>query len=144
MSEAPRLPSKDYVGSAVTVTWEPALCIHTGLCTRGLPSVFDVRRRPWIDPDGAGPDEVAEVIERCPTSALRYRRTDAGAQEEVEAITSIEPQQDGPLYVRGPVRVRTGAGTRELTRAALCRCGCTGNAPFCDNSHRTAGYTSAD
>ena len=26
------------------------------------------------------------------------------------------------------------------TRLALCRCGATGNAPYCDNSHRAVGF----
>ena len=50
---------------------------------------------------------------------------------------------DGPLYLSGDVVVRAADG-RELDRAgrlALCRCGATGNAPWCDGSHRAVGFS---
>lgn len=41
---------------------------------KGLPAVFNVENRPWIQPERASADEVAEVIERCPSGALQYTR----------------------------------------------------------------------
>jgi len=131
---------KAYVGEGIAVTWEPRLCIHTARCTRGLPAVFESARRPWIDPNGAPADEIAALIERCPSGALSYRRLDGGAQEQPAAVTTVEPQRNGPLYVRGRFRVEVQGEVREMTRASLCRCGFTGNAPFCDNSHLRAGF----
>ncbi|WP_175424271.1 (4Fe-4S)-binding protein [Haladaptatus sp. W1] len=40
-----------------------------------LPGEFDPSQRPWIDVDNADADEVALVIERCPTGALHYEQT---------------------------------------------------------------------
>ena len=50
---------------------------------------------------------------------------------------------NGPLFVRGHVRIvdEQGIVQREATRLALCRCGGSGNKPFCDGSHRTNGFT---
>ena len=37
----------------VIVRYDPAICIHAGECVRGLPSVFSLSRKPWIDVNGA-------------------------------------------------------------------------------------------
>lgn len=46
---------------------------------------------------------------------------------------------DGPLLLRGDARLVDGDG-REIPRTrrtvALCRCGATGSAPWCDGSHK--------
>jgi uncharacterized Fe-S cluster protein YjdI len=72
------MPDKihEYPAAGVTVTWEPGRCRHAGECVRGLPAVFEVDRRPWIDPEAASADEVVEVIDRCPSYALGYRAAD--------------------------------------------------------------------
>jgi uncharacterized Fe-S cluster protein YjdI len=61
-------------GDGITVTFDPNICIHSGICVRGLPMVFDVRRHKWIEPDAATPDEIAAQVERCPSGALQYVR----------------------------------------------------------------------
>jgi CDGSH-type Zn-finger protein len=66
-------------------------------------------------------------------------------QEEPQPATTVEPRQNGPLFVRGRLRIvdEDGRLIREETRAALCRCGASGNKPFCDGSHRRIGFTTA-
>lgn len=66
-----------YEVPGITVTFDPNVCIHSAVCIRGLPKVFDVRRKKWIEADAATPDEVAAQIDRCPSGALQYRRDDA-------------------------------------------------------------------
>ena len=97
----------------------------------------------WVVVDAADADAVAAAIESCPTGALRYRRLDGGPQEQPPAETTVEPRQNGPLFVRGAVRIVDPDGhlIREDTRAALCRCGASENKPFCDGSHRRIGFT---
>ncbi|HEX9506236.1 MAG TPA: CDGSH iron-sulfur domain-containing protein, partial [Acidimicrobiia bacterium] len=48
----------------------------------------------------------------------------------------------GPLLVSGGVRVLAADGTvlYEGERAALCRCGQSGNKPFCDGTHKEVGF----
>ena len=67
---------KTYEGKSIDVSFDNEVCQHSGECVRGLPLVFDTKRRPWIDPDGATPDEVAAQVERCPSGALQYVRKD--------------------------------------------------------------------
>jgi len=139
-----RGPRRVYANDAIEVAWEPRLCIHTRRCVRGLGQVFDPDARPWIDVDAATPDEIAATILACPTGALHFRRHDGGAQEEAALETTVEPRLNGPLFVRGPLKVVDADGRvlREDTRLALCRCGASGNKPFCDGSHRRVGFRS--
>ena len=70
-------PIQTYETDEIVVTFEPSVCEHSGVCVRGLPAVFDVKRKRWIRPDLAPADEVAEQVERCPSGALQYRRKQA-------------------------------------------------------------------
>lgn len=62
-----------YETAEITVTFEPELCTHSGVCVRGLPAVFDVRRRRWVMPELGAAAEVAAQVARCPSGALKYR-----------------------------------------------------------------------
>jgi uncharacterized Fe-S cluster protein YjdI len=140
---AVRGPTRTYANDAIEVHWEPRLCIHAQNCVHKLPQVFKAQERPWIVLDGADADAIAATVETCPTGALHYRRLDGGAQEEASDETTVEPRPNGPLFVRGHVRIvgDDGAVIREDTRVALCRCGASANKPFCDGSHRRIGFT---
>jgi CDGSH-type Zn-finger protein/uncharacterized Fe-S cluster protein YjdI len=54
----------------------------------------------------------------------------------------IEPQRNGPLAVTGNLEICAGTGRTisRTTGARLCRCGQSGNKPFCDGSHARAGF----
>jgi len=137
-----RRVEKEYTADAITVTFNPRLCIHAAECVRGLPAVFNRERRPWVQPDAAPPDIIAEVVLRCPTGALHFVRHDGGAPEPLPAETTVTPRRNGPLFMRGQVEIRNAAGEviRQDTRMALCRCGQSGNKPFCDGTHRQIGF----
>lgn len=74
-------PLQLYETNEITVTFEPALCIHSGVCVRGLPAVFDVRRKRWVRPELAAAADVAAQIRRCPSGALKYQMKDPAASE---------------------------------------------------------------
>jgi uncharacterized Fe-S cluster protein YjdI len=65
---------KTYTGAEVDVSFDPELCIHAAECVKGLPSVFDTKKRPWIRPDGAPADDVVAQVARCPSGALKIER----------------------------------------------------------------------
>ena len=55
----------------------------------------------------------------------------------------IEIMDDGPLIVNN-LRSLEGAGEGAVKKkVALCRCGASGNKPFCDGSHRRVGFKSS-
>jgi uncharacterized Fe-S cluster protein YjdI len=66
-------PLQTYETPEITVTFDPNVCIHSGICVRGLPAVFDIKRKRWVRPELASPEEVAAQVARCPSGALQYR-----------------------------------------------------------------------
>lgn len=69
--------TKRYSNGEVTVVWQPHLCRHSGICARGLPAVFDPRRRPWIELEHADSPTITAQVERCPSGALSWKRDDS-------------------------------------------------------------------
>jgi len=92
----------------------------------------------------------------CPGGRLRARQRASaqtgGPSLEPHFEPSIGLVQDtakgvsGPLWVRGGVPVLgADGGAYELrNRVALCRCGASGNKPFCDGSHVASGFDDAN
>ncbi len=62
-----------YETDEIIVTFDPAVCIHSGVCVRGLPAVFDVTRKRWVRPDLATAEDVAAQVRHCPSGALQYQ-----------------------------------------------------------------------
>jgi len=60
-----------YEAPGVTVTFDPNICQHTGICLQGLPAVFDVTRKRWVRPELASPEEVVAQVAHCPSGALQ-------------------------------------------------------------------------
>ena len=60
-----------YQNDQVRVTFDPNVCIHSGVCLRTLPAVFDVRVKRWIQPDNASADAVMSAVAKCPSGALK-------------------------------------------------------------------------
>ena len=59
------------------------------------------------------------------------------------AGATITPYRDGPLIVRGDFRlIDQDGGEIDPGRKtiALCRCGKSGIKPFCDGTHKRAGF----
>jgi len=69
---------KRYTLGDLTVVWQPDLCRHTGICFRGLPQVFDPRRRPWIQLELAGAGAIRAQVARCPSGALSLETRESG------------------------------------------------------------------
>lgn len=80
--------TKTYTNGEVTVVWKPGLCIHSTVCWKaatGLPEVFDPRKRPWINIEGATTFRIVNQVNKCPSGALSFFYNNPGP-EEGEAI----------------------------------------------------------
>ena len=130
--------NKEYTNGEVTVVWKPQLCIHSENCVRGLPGVFNVNEKPWINMEGAPSDEIVAAVHKCPSGALTIK---GETVEEVEA-TAVQVLVDGPIRVAGPCVITHSNGREELREkdVFLCRCGQSSNKPFCDGAHKKAGF----
>ncbi len=131
-----------YESDEIEVTWDKVKCIHAKECVHGLPGVFNIDEKPWIQPSQANADKVAEVIRQCPSGALQYKRKDSGADEPIPEKNILTLVEDGPVYLKGNLQIKNldGEVIAEETRAAFCRCGKSSNKPFCDNSHIEAEF----
>lgn len=60
----------------------------------------------------------------------------------------VAVRDNGPFLVTGPVTVTDAAGNsfdlKGKETFSLCRCGASKNRPFCDGSHKTCGFESAE
>ena len=84
-------------------------------------------------------EAIAEVVRRCPTGALHYRRT--GEEERPAERNEVRAVADGPLYLQGRLEIRMPGGEASKKRGwPYCRCGASQNKPYFDNSHVEAGF----
>jgi CDGSH-type Zn-finger protein len=60
--------------------------------------------------------------------------------------TQIQHIPNGPLKIDGDFQLLKADGSEiehQGGQAFLCRCGHSANKPFCDGSHKKAGFTAA-
>lgn len=63
---------KKYRGKDMDIFFNRSICQYAAECVRGNPEVFDTSRRPWILPDNGSVAYNEEILNRCPTGALKY------------------------------------------------------------------------
>jgi len=144
--------NREYTNGEITVYWQPKKCIHATICYTQLVEVFNPRKRPWVDMSGATTEKIIEIVDKCPTDALTYRRNEDINKGEttLQKEPIINPMQpveirvmrDGPLVITGKIRLTGNDGKEYKTYSitSICRCGESGNLPFCDGTHRKIGF----
>ena len=68
------MSKKEYSNGDITIIWESEKCIHSGICVKTLPKVYNPQERPWIAPKNATSEELINQINHCPSGALSYRK----------------------------------------------------------------------
>jgi uncharacterized Fe-S cluster protein YjdI len=66
---------KEYQKDGLTIIWKPKRCIHSGVCVKTLPMVYDPKAKPWIKPENASVEALKNQINNCPSGALSYRES---------------------------------------------------------------------
>ncbi len=128
-------------GPDVTVHFNRSICSGAGECVRNLPAVFVSGAKDWIRPDQATADEVVATVRRCPSGALTYSMGGQAVTRD-ETVVSVRIVANGPYEITGPVEIDPPRWSIHASRTcfALCRCGRSANAPFCDYSHGEQGW----
>ncbi len=128
-------------GQSLTLKFDTPRCIHARFCVTGAPTVFLANVvGPWLHPDTLDTERLVAVANECPSGAISYVRKDGGANETAPPVNLAAIREAGPYAFRGPLQI-DGVGIGY--RATLCRCGASQNKPFCDGSHKAAGFTAS-
>jgi uncharacterized Fe-S cluster protein YjdI len=157
--------NRKYTNGEITVYWKPSKCIHATTCFRELLDVFNPRKRPWVNMQGAATGKIIEVVDKCPTQAISWKYNKDLSASEIEEVletgaevtpddlyekkleenvpdVEITIMKNGPILVEGNFRVigPDGNELRSAIMTSFCRCGHSKAQPFCDGSHRKIGF----
>jgi len=122
----------------ITLRFDGRRCIHSRHCVLDAPNVFLANvSGPWLHPEQVTVDNCVAIAHACPSGAITYERHDGGAQEAPPPVNVLRVRENGPYAIHAAIDL---AGHGPTLRATLCRCGKSKNKPFCDNSHREAGF----
>jgi uncharacterized Fe-S cluster protein YjdI len=72
-----------YTNGEITIVWKPDSCIHSTFCWKGLVEVFNPKKRPWIEANGATTEQIIEQVKKCPSGALSFYMNDDENKERV-------------------------------------------------------------
>lgn len=108
----------------------PGVAFRAALCRCGLS-----KNKPFCD----NSHEAGDFRDHGAVGETGPGRPGEGGKLEVQLA------ENGPLLVRGNLRILASSGRAawEGDKTALCRCGHSKNKPFCDGSHRAAGFDSS-
>lgn len=132
---------KRYKKDELTIVWEPAKCIHSAVCVKMLPGVYDPNAKPWIRPESASVKDLKAQIDKCPSAALSYELKGQSSDEELQGL-HVEIMENGPILIKGNLTITHPSGTVESKSktTAFCRCGASAIKPYCDGAHKKIDF----
>ena len=139
----PILEDAEFIeGPNLTLADNEMYCAYARFC--------DARGRIWnlvsIGSEKSDKDTV-ELANLCPSGRLMVFDGEGNSLGEKlpESVCCLEDsglEISGPLWVRGGIRVESenGKSYEVRNRQTLCRCGASGNKPFCNGAHASINY----
>jgi hypothetical protein len=120
-------------------------CSGAGFCKGREGNIWDLVKKS----DDAESKKIT-IQQACHCTSGRLVVTDKKINKEIEpdfeqSISVIyEPWKKvgGAIWAKGKIPIESGDGKKYevRNRVALCRCGNSGNKPFCDGTHRKIGF----
>lgn len=135
---------KDYSGEKIIVHDNRRMCSHSAECLKNLEAVFNLKERPWINPDHATVESVVDTVRKCPSGALSYSIDGVEHRDLADRKPLVIVDRNGPYRIQGGVElvgVENWAEGASKEHYTLCRCGASSNKPFCDGTHLSIRFT---
>ncbi|MGH2595336.1 MAG: CDGSH iron-sulfur domain-containing protein [Actinomycetota bacterium] len=131
--------AETYIGDEVVMTDDHTFCEHAGYCGDRFTNVWRMIRQ-TSDPEIR--ERLQRMVSLCPSGALDHAPSEGADPVELAFEPSIGVVRDGPLWVRGGIPIESSDGTtyEVRNRVTLCRCGHSGNKPFCDGTHKEVEF----
>jgi predicted GNAT family acetyltransferase/uncharacterized Fe-S cluster protein YjdI len=82
------MANKEYSNSKISILWKPEKYIHSGICVKTLPNVYNPQERPWIKPENANSEELINQVAKCPSGALSIK-------QDYQMLIKIEREDNG-------------------------------------------------
>lgn len=125
----------------------PDLCAAGRICDVGI-GFWEALHRS----DDADKIYVEHVGRNCPSGRLTVvdkhtgQKIEPELEQEIYLIRDVPAEHFGPIYVRGGIQIigADGFAYETRNRVTLCRCGASGNLPFCDASHLKCTHMELD
>lgn len=134
--------TKEYSNDEATVAWEAEKGIHSVICVKELPNIFNPEARPQIKIDAVSTQVLVNTVKKGLSYALRFYMNHSADQKFESLETKVEVLENGPLLVYGTLKVTDthgNAGTKNKT-TAFYRCGVSQNKLYCDGVHVKSGF----
>ena len=123
-------------------------CAYARFCHRKAGSVWELTEK---DNDPFMRSEAIKAATECPAGRLEAVSLNGEKLEKIyepEIIILQDPTQDASagIFVKGPIVIESADGNEYevRNRVTLCRCGESGNKPFCDATHINAGFNDSN
>jgi CDGSH-type Zn-finger protein len=131
--------AQTFTGDGVSMTDDHSFCTHAGYCGDRFTNVWRMIGR---TSDPAIREHLQQMVDRCPSGTIDHAPAPGMPAEEPVFEASVAISRDGPIWVRGGIRVEGPDGDpyEIRNRVTLCRCGGSSNKPFCDGSHKELGF----
>jgi CDGSH-type Zn-finger protein len=93
-----------------------------------------------------------KITGQCPSGRLviwdktKEVAVEPGYERAVSLVEDPHKHVSGPVWLKGGIALESADGKKYETRnrVTLCRCGQSGNKPFCDGSHIDGGFDDGD